>query len=755
MGKSKIQGSLALLLTLQTFAIPNYSWARNDGFKPQMPTINMDDEAPDNDDLFIPGFNYDNSNNGNNYNGNNNGFRNSPKRPLVRPDNSVRGFRIENATIRIADVSEEFACPLFDGKPYESIMNSLDKLSGAMRSTTQCNPSSTMGSVVDNTQKIRDAITVLKPYFEQPDMAFANLDAIESSISKAVVGIDGITQSLANPSFQGTNCGKNISANATVASSLSSLVTSLGPFALLGISMAPGLGIAVKAGALAIIAGASSYNEYQKLTYGQSVDMSDHEQWKAVVQNTCSYSRIVRKMNYIQRFESGLIPDSGSQNDLLNLPTEIQLKVVAFENKYKNNSNITTFINTSKADKKASDEIFGVLKMGRIELSRMSGQIGGDAKANPEIACSVGLEIARLAKNKTGFPSEIVQSIELLQTENGQNYSALLNTYHRLVDGLNLLKNGSLSTATEVNECANKTSSLISVLNRTITTYFSSAQSFQAERENQLLKNPAYKTWKAEATSVETQKLTGKRLYSVMKNIADSSAILRSYLNRRQNELRAVLLGPPNWISLTPGKAPPVYKWLDYTLNMHQASVKELMKNFKVLNNDLFNLNARMLKVSPVLLENADLLNISDKKYMEAFLRASRFEGLDIKNFNLRDPVSNREHQLVCRRLLNTWDSWIQATNHLDSLGVFCYMVDPLIDVMTDKSIVKFCRGSNLDIKVKSNSWDSISTESSVSLAIKNLLAQKTVLYNKSIEQVALMIPAKIKTMKCDVSGGL
>ncbi len=748
---SRIKGSLVFLLILQNIAIPNYSWARNDGFKPFMPTINMDNEAPDNDDLFIPGFNYDNSNNGYNNNGN----RNSPKRPLVRPDNSVRGFRIENATIRIADVSEEFACPLFDGKPYESIMNSLDKLSGAMRSTTQCNPSSTMGSVVDNTQKIRDAVTVLKPYFEQPELAFANLSAIESSISKAVVGIDGITQSLANPSFQGTNCGKNISANPTVASSLSSLVTSLGPFALLGISMAPGLGIAVKAGALAIIAGASSYNEYQKLTFGQSVDMSDHEQWKAVVQNTCSYSRIVRKMNYIQRFESGLIPDSSSQKDLLNLPSEIQMKVIAFENKYKNNINLSTFINTSKANKQASDEIFGILRMGRIELSRLSGQIGVDPKGNPEIACSVGLEIARLAKNDTGFPSEIIQSIELLQTENGQNYSALLNTYHRLVDGLNLLKNSSLNSATAVNDCATKTGSLIKVLNNTITTYYSSAQSFITDRENQMLKNSEYKTWKDEYKSVETQKLTGKRLYSVMKNIADSSAILRSYLNRRQNELRAVLFGPPNWWNITPGKAPPVYKWLDYTLNMHKASVKEVMKNFKVLNNDLFNLNARMLKVSPILLENTDILNMSDKKYLEAFHRASNFEGLDIKNFNLRDPVSNREHQLVCRRLLNTWDSWIQATNHLDSLGVFCDMADPLIDVMTDKSIIKFCRGSNLDVKVKTSSWDSISTESSVSAAIKNLLAQKTVLYNKSIEQVALMMPAKIKAMKCDVSGGL
>ena len=759
MGRVNLKGVLVFLLTLQNVMLPNYGQAANDGLNQQMPRIIPDDN-------IIPSYDSNNRNHGNrdNNNGNGNNYNNNdydifnPKRPLVTPDNSIRGFRIDNATIQIADVSEEFACPLFEGKAYESVMSSLDKLSDSMRSTVKCNPSQTMGSVADNTQKIRNAIAVLNPFFKKPEDAYENIDAIENSISAAVGGIDGINQSLSSSSFQATDCGKNIAANPSFASSLSSLVTSLGPFALLGVSMVPSLALPVKAASLAIIAGASSYNEYQKLTYGRSVDMNDHEQWKAVVQNTCAYSRIVRKMNYIQRYESGLLPNkpTNQQKDLSNLPADIQSKVLAFNLRYKNDQQLSPLIETSKADQRRFDEISDILHLGSIELSRMSSQIGGDVRASPEIACSVGLELARLAKNKTGFPGEIIRSIDLLNefpTEGRErNYSGLVSTYERLVEGLLSLKNDSLTSPTAVNDCAIKTGSLISVLNRTISTYRSMADGIAKDQENILLKNPDYRRWKDDYQNVEAQKMMGQQLFSVMKNVSGSSSILRSYLNRRQNELRSVLFGAVNWWNLDPSKGPPVYKWLDYTLDMHNASVKELTKNFEVIKKDLYSLNARLLKYDP---NSKDSITLINQKLMTALRRASDFEGLDAKNFNMRDQTSIREKQMVCRRLLNTWDTWIQATNHLDSVGVFCDMIDPLIDVMTDSGIIKYCRGSNLDIKLKENSDPFKPLEGSyVSLAAKNLLTPQTTLHGKSIEQVALMLPAKIKAMNCDVSGG-
>ena len=177
MGRFKIKGVLVLLLTVQSMVMPSYSLAGNDGLNQQMPKILPDDGLiPIDNSNYNNGYdnNYGNSgrkNRGNNYynNGPNDFF--NPRRPLVIPDNSPRGFRIDNATISIADVSEEFACPLFEGKAYESVMSSLDKLSDSMKSTTQCNPSQTIGNVVDNTRKIRDAITTLRPYFDKPEAA--------------------------------------------------------------------------------------------------------------------------------------------------------------------------------------------------------------------------------------------------------------------------------------------------------------------------------------------------------------------------------------------------------------------------------------------------------------------------------------------------------------------------------------------------------------------------------------------------------
>jgi hypothetical protein len=724
--------TLVSLLVAQSMFFSSYAQAAGDGLKPQIPKIDVGNKSgsdPNLDDppeiLPAPG-------------------TGGPRKPLIRPDNSVRGYRVDSANIKIADVSEEFACPLFESKAYETIMDSLDKLSDAMKSTTQCNPNQTMTNAIDNTNKIRDAINQMRPYFDKPETAYGNIKDVEDGISKAVQGVDGITQSLASPSFTNSDCGSNLYRGTGFASTVTSLITSMGPFALLAVSVAPGLSVIVKTAALAIVAGASAFNEYQKVTYGRTLDMRNHDQWKGVVQNTCAYSRVVRKLNYIERYESGLIPavEQGKKNTPV-LPVDVQRRAAAFEQMYAGRTDrLGQYIKMAQVDKKNFDDMTQLIQAGRIEISRYVSQIGS-SKTNPEIACSVGLEIARLAKNQTGFPNSLVNSIDVLKQYkdqvDDQSYSGLLDTYQRLIQGLLLLRNDSLTNSSAVNDCAAKTMSLLDVLGRTSTIYDAILNGIANDRDAQLMKDADYRKWKAEFSAVEDQKKMGVQLYRVMKNVSNSSSILKSLLNRRQNDLRQILFGQSNWL----GSKPPVALWLDYTLTMHQDAATEYMKNINYLRVDLYNLKTRQLSIKPVTSSYAANLN-----FQQAMQSAANLEGLDIRNFNMKDPLSVREQQLVCNRLLNIWDTWIQAVNHLDSVGVFCDMIDPLIDVATDKSIVKFCRGSDIDIRL-----GPVAT-SRVSEAAKIL--QTPILYmgGKSMEQLALAVPGYVRNMNCDVSGG-
>jgi hypothetical protein len=657
-----------------------------------------------------------------------------PRTPLVKLRKDM--LLNSNSTMDVAEVPEEFACPLFDSKAYENILDSLNKLNDAVKTVVQCPNAPNQSLVNENSEKIKEAVKTLKPFFDNPENAYGNIKQIEDAIAKAVLGVDGITQTFVNPSFANTPCGQNAHYNGGIASTLSNLVNSLGPYALLGISLAPGLSLAIKGGALALIAGSTAYNEYQKLVFSRSLDMDNHDHWRAVVQNTCAYSRVARKLNYIQRYESGLIPAVENTPEKV-LPEDIQQKAIAFQKKYNEpNDLLGQYILINSQDKTRFELVTRTLRESRQEIDHLYSQLGDMTKPNADLTCSLGLDLAEQAKIDTEFPASLVTSIQLLSDfkVDLRAYTGLNKSYERLITSLQKLSQTDLDKNEVINDCATKTKSLLEILTRTIVAYEKTLKDVELAREANREKNPEYRKWKQELTDLETQQRMGQQLYMVVKTISDSPAILKSYLNQRQAVLKRSLLGPSSWLS----SHPPVYMWLEYTLSLHNSKIEDFEKNISYLSSDLFNLKARQLHTSkkPTLADN--------KKIREAFLASFDFSLLDISNFNLNDPVSRQEHQLVCQRLLHTWDAWSQSVNHLDAVGAFCEMIDPLLDSSVDKNIIKFCRGSEMDINYVSRGT------SRVAEALKEIL-KPTNFGQRNLEQLALMIPNRLKAMKCSL----
>lgn len=666
-----------------------------------------------------------------------------PKIPSIRLQRDTRGMRVA-MTSDVAEVPEEFACPLFEHKAYEGILESLNKLNDAVKSFEKCPNAPNPNVMAENTGKIKEAVNILKPFFENPENAHGNMPQIEQAISQAVLGVDAVTQAVVNPNFTNTPCGQNAYHNGGIASTVSNLINSLGPYALLGISLAPGLSLAIKGGALALIAGSTAYNEYQKIVDSHSLDLKNHEHWRSVVQNTCAYSRVARKLNYIQRFESGLIPAVEDSPQIL--PVEVQKKVIAFNQKYSQpQDSLGNAIMVSTQERTQFELMSKSLHQSRLDLSRLYSQVGDIAKGNADLICSVGLEVAEQSQNKTEFPSTLMSSIHMLTDFNvdPRSYSSLNKTYQRLIGYFKGLDEKDLLIDSTLDDCADKTKSLLDILSRTIVAYEKALKDVETARETVREKNPEYKKWKDELKTIQAEQRMGKQLFTVVKGISDSPAILKSYLNQRQTALKRSLFGPTGWIS----SQSPVYKWLDETLSLHKGKIKDFKTNLGHLTSDVFYLKARELD------KTGKPTFADDKKLREAFVTSFSLDYLDIKNFNLSDPASMIEHQNVCQRLLHTWDDWDQAVNHLDSVGHFCDMINPLLDSTVDKNTIVFCRGTDQDIKYP------YVTNSKVAEALSVLgesygrpMRDGT---KRSLQDMAMAIPQLLKSMKCKVPGNL
>jgi hypothetical protein len=757
--RHKVLGLLVTLILVNNIAFPK--WARAaDGMMPTLPILVSDDDDEDALDGSNQGQNQDSKdkkkNKDKNRNNNNNDIdpsapdRRQPKTSKVRPSNNNNKGYVVNAGMDVADVDEEFNCPLFENKAYETILDSLDKLNAAIIKAKECPNSPSISSVTDSTKKIQDAVTALKPYFDHPEKAYANTSNIEDAIRNAVSGVDVITQSLANPAFRESACGKAVTQTGGAMNALTNIVNALGPYALLGLSVAPGLSMAVKGTALTLVAGTTAFKEYSELVSSRKLDMGNLDDWKAVVLNTCAYTRVTKKLQYIEDYESGLL--SALDNTKVEnkteqiLPAEVRQSTINFQKKYgQRQDHLGQLIALSLQDRAKLSKIAKTIDEGKVKLQSIDTQIGDD-RNDQEVMCSFGTRLANQAKDPKIFPKALMDSIEPLyafkNVVDPDNYVGLNETFKRLVTVLQGFNDRSLNTNNAVQQCASKTRSLLDILNRTVIAYEQALKNVDAAREAELSKNSDYRKWKEEYQNLVTQRKMGIQLYSVMKNIVNSPSVLKTYLSQRHAILKAALFNPipgAGKIPVVTNGKPPVLDWLEATLAWHKNELALFDEYLKYLRVNLYNIKSRQLngnKATP----------ITDPKMLgQAYRGADDYSLFNVKNFNLNDPVQQNEHKLTCQTLRNAWKEWARAVNNMDSVGQFCEMIDSSLDINVDTRIIKFCRGS-----LEAINYVTKPEPSKVGIAISQVLTPNPALGNKSLEQMAMTVLNAMQSMQCD-----
>lgn len=208
----------------------------------------------------------------------------------------------------MAQVSAEYDCPLFENRPYEALNAAITALNTAMSSTPECQQDRAMMETLrGNRDSIFNSVRNLQSFMQNPDFASQNAAAVEQNIQIAIQAASGLGQIFANSSGGRNTCSNQLKGSGKALVAISDILSNLAPYALMAVAVNPAIGGAMK---LAITGGAvatSSLATIVQMIEQGTVDMTNPEHRKAILKNTCQFTKVARKVRYMQLAQSGQI----------------------------------------------------------------------------------------------------------------------------------------------------------------------------------------------------------------------------------------------------------------------------------------------------------------------------------------------------------------------------------------------------------------------------------------------------------------
>ena len=137
-----------------------------------------------------------------------------------------------NTQIQVAQVPNEFYCPLFESNPYDSIFRALDALTSSMRVNPECQQqqNNQYTDFYSDSEKIRNLVTQLQQIQADPNLAAtASTRDVERIITDAVSGVTNIANNLSNNKLLNKNCGPSKSSLGTALLAVNDILNNLAP----------------------------------------------------------------------------------------------------------------------------------------------------------------------------------------------------------------------------------------------------------------------------------------------------------------------------------------------------------------------------------------------------------------------------------------------------------------------------------------------------------------------------------------------
>lgn len=633
-------------------------------------------------------------------------------------------------SICIAAVPPEYDCPLFENRPYDALNMAIDSLTASMTTVPECaEQKSSMETVQRNNEAIKTAVTTLQGFMQNPDTAYANMGQLQSSIQTAIQSTSNLGQIFTNNSFTQSRCGRQVMGAGKALLALNDILNNLAPYALMAVAINPGIGMAAKfaitGGAVATSAIATVVDMVQQ----GSIDMTNPNHRMAVLKNTCQYTKIARKVRFMQLAQSGQIQK---------ITAELDKQVAIYREKMNQKAGeLDQILQYKQSIERQASIVEDRIRKDNFEISALEMQFQ-EARNDDLYICLMSQDLVRrsASNNATMFPMTVRLNLEQAMTvSQAQQTTQLLglltinDTSRRRISAYENAVQKEDGAAIKL--CADTARTWISTLKQMVKVTAQLVNEERAQVEAELSTNPEYVAWRDQYVRLQTEQQTVNRVTRVMSELAkDNSVIDRSELDQRMALLRGSLFGVRG--SWTLGHS-PIYSWLDYTMGLHRNRVSSFIENIKLLQRAAYQLS----KTGRGGLERGQATWVQDVQTLNDFAASGRLETITKANI----PIGSPGQELACQMLESAWIDWSGAIDHLGASQFMCDMVYGYLDNKVEKGLISFCRG---DVTLDGRQL----VKSELQKAKGRLTAEKA-LTGLSYKQWSVKLNEKMKELEC------
>ncbi len=609
---------------------------------------------------------------------------------------------ISGAMIRTANVPSQYSCPLFENSTYQDLNIAISSLTNAIQGISdQCQSSQPqVESVKQTADQIKKAIESLQGYVQDPAIGYQNIAQMQSNVGAVVSGIDRMSEVFKNVTTLSDACGKKNLSWGKVALELNNVINSASPFLLLLTATQPALSLAVKGAIMGTVVGSNVIATMAQVIQNNTVRMDIADQRNAVLQNTCQFTKVAKKISYIQLARSGRFAE---------LEKQLKDNINTYAMKVMGNS---TLLNTMwNVRGNVRNNIGGLQQAVRSDkeaLEEVNLRIR-ESQSNALLICIQGKQIVQMSQDENSFPNSVqrgildayqqnnyLKNIDLtdFQAAYGQprmnvrdedeklklKVQVLIRTFQSLLN--RIVNFPEEPTGEQASACAATTMAFVQHISRMITETTNIMVEDLDKMEDDLAKNEEYRKWKLEFDKIINEQENTNRMARVLKELTKpgSGVYNRSEFAEAAANLKRSLLGPR--VGFLAGES-PVFAWLDYK----RTQFARARGSFdKTINDILAKSFALTASGKGVYSKNSAY---SSKQFYADYEMAENLVVLNKKTL----PVNTQQWELACIDLEKAVKDYADALDHLGTTHFMCDMIYDYLDNSVDKKIINYCRG--------------------------------------------------------------
>lgn len=613
--------------------------------------------------------------------------------------------------------SSDFACPLFESNPYESVFKALEELRRGAQITPACsggNSSSAANTeIVNNSDALRASLLGLRAMQTDPTQ-LASQEQIETNIRQALGAVQNISRNLESNPMINSQCGKATAGKTLLA--FNEIVNSLAPIALVSAAMFPAIGVAAQMALVGVSMVPSAISQTAQFIKNNTADVSQPEVRKAILQSTCQYMKIYRKIYYMRL---------KSDSNLNEIRATVEQSTQKYRQKYQNvSSNLLAEMQYKFDIEKKLNQLELYLATDRQKLRELNLKLNA-LGTDDEGVCYTGRNLIQLSMNGEGFPASVSRNIEgflsVLQSNNidssGSSYqnfqlpeinsdqesasassenpqvleaSTLYASTNKAKKRVAALVEKMISGSLEESDraiplCAKEVKTWAKRIGESVNFLSKSLNSERHEVDQILSQSSDFKNWNRDYLKLKSERKTVSTVTKVLREMAQPDAVyVRAELFSQANAFKNTLF---NRTAGALSRA-PVEAWLMTHIDQHQNAVSQFMFQLRILQQEstqlLVNrtLAARAANASPL------SMLIAPAQWNTTATQTD-LNGLNLKTI----PFKSKNHEMACQQIQIALLKYDQAKDFLGTAQFMCDMIDP---IMTDTSpaIIQICRGS-------------------------------------------------------------